>query len=163
MKTLIVLSAIPASGKSTWAEAYRTSHENVKIISSDAIRIEITGDFQDHSRQKEVWELFEKRIKEYSQIDGVTVILDALNDLNVLRQKYVKENQEYDKYILVMFDTPKDDSVYYNSLREKAVRVPDFILDSLISKFEPLDDSTSALYDEIYRYNWKENTTTRIK
>lgn len=163
MKTLIVLSAIPASGKSTWAEAYRTSHKNVKIISSDAIRIEITGDFQDHSRQKEVWELFEKRIKEYSQIDGVTVILDALNDLNVLRQKYVKENQEYDKYILVMFDTPKDDSVYYNSLREKAVRVPDFILDSLISKFEPLDDSTSALYDEIYRYNWKENTTNRIK
>lgn len=163
MKTLIVLSAIPASGKSTWAEAYRTSHENVKIISSDEIRIEITGDFQDHSRQKEVWELFEKRIKEYSHIDGVTVILDALNDLNVLRQKYVKENQEYDKYILVMFDTPKDDSVYYNSLREKAVRVPDFILDSLISKFEPLDDSTSALYDEIYRYNWKENTTNRIK
>ena len=75
MKTLIMLSAFPASGKSTWANKYKATHDNVVILNSDDIRMEIThGDYQDHSHQKEVWELFEKRIHEYAK-EGTTVIL----------------------------------------------------------------------------------------
>ena len=55
MKTLMILSAIPASGKSTWAAKYQATHPNTYIVSSDQIRMEVThGDFQDHSKQKEV-------------------------------------------------------------------------------------------------------------
>ena len=43
MKTLIMLSAIPAAGKSTWAKKYRDEHPEVYIISSDEIRMELTG------------------------------------------------------------------------------------------------------------------------
>ena len=76
MRTLIILSAIPASGKSTWAAQYQATHKNVYIVSSDAIRMEITGgNYQDHTKQKQVWELFSKRIHEYGAIDGSTVIL----------------------------------------------------------------------------------------
>ena len=98
MKTLIILSAIPASGKSTWAAQYQATHPNVYIVSSDAIRMEITGgDYQDHTKQKQVWELFSKRIHEYANKgDDVNVILDALCDLNSLRESYVKDNPEYD-------------------------------------------------------------------
>ena len=42
-----MLSAFPASGKSTWANAYKNSHDNVVVLNSDDIRMEIThGDYQ---------------------------------------------------------------------------------------------------------------------
>ena len=94
MKTLIMLSAIPASGKSTWARNYKEQHENTYIISSDGIRMELTnGDYHDRSKQAEVWKVFSERIHEFGKIDNVTVILDALNDTNALREKYVKEKR----------------------------------------------------------------------
>ena len=93
MKTLIVLSAMPGSGKSTWANQYQKEHPHTLIVSSDQIRFELTGQTQDFSKQKEVWELFSLRIHEYAKMyDDVTVILDALTDLNCLREKYVREN-----------------------------------------------------------------------
>ena len=92
MKTLIILSAMPGSGKSTWANKYQEEHPHTLIVSSDQIRYELTGATQDFSKQKEVWELFSLRIHEYAKrYDDVTVILDALNDLNSLREKYVKD------------------------------------------------------------------------
>ena len=99
MKKLIVLTALPGSGKSTWAKKYQEEHENTFIISSDEIRRELTGSYTDFSKQSEVWPLFSQRIHEYARInDNVTVILDALCDLNSLRVKYVKENPEYDYF-----------------------------------------------------------------
>ena len=153
MKTLIMLSAFPASGKSTWANKYKATHDNVVILNSDDIRMEIThGDYQDHSHQKEVWELFEKRIHEYAK-DGTTVILDALNDTNEVRLKYLTTTPEYDKKILVMFPSSKERSVKYNGLRDVEVRVPDFILEGLINKFEePSKDVVSQINELRYVY-----------
>lgn len=153
MKTLIMLSAFPASGKSTWANKYKATHDNVVILNSDDIRIEIThGDYQDHSHQKEVWELFERRIHEYAK-DGNTVILDALNDTNEVRLKYLTTTPEYDKKILVMFPSSKERSIKYNGLRDVEVRVPDFILEGLINKFEePNEDVVSQINELRYVY-----------
>lgn len=157
MKTLIILSAIPASGKSTWAAKYQGTHGNVFIVSSDGIRMELThGNFQDHSKQKEVWEEFERRIHEFGKIDGVTVILDALNDLNVLREKYVKNNPEFDKYVLAIFPFNPERSRYYNSLRPEAMQVPPDILEKLIEKYEEPTEEIKDLFDEIWEIRWKE-------
>ena len=38
-----MLSAYPASGKTTWAREYQKNHDEVYIINSDAIRLELTG------------------------------------------------------------------------------------------------------------------------
>lgn len=153
MKTLIMLSAFPASGKSTWANKYKATHDNVVILNSDDIRMEIThGDYQDHSHQNEVWELFEKRIHEYAK-EGTTVILDALNDTNEVRLKYLTTTPEYDKKILVMFPSSKERSRKYNGLRDVEVRVPDFILEGLINKFEePSEDVVSQINELRYVY-----------
>lgn len=153
MKTLIMLSAFPASGKSTWANKYKATHDNVVILNSDDIRMEIThGDYQDHSHQKEVWELFERRIHEYAK-EGTTVILDALNDTNEVRLKYLTTTPEYDKKILVMFPSSKERSIRYNGLRDVEVRVPDFILEGLINKFEePSEDVVSQINELRYVY-----------
>ena len=137
MKRLLILTGAPGAGKSTWANKYQQEHENVYIISSDAIRYELTGCFDDHSRQKEVWELFERRIHEYAtKAEDVTVILDALCDLNSLRIKYVKENPEYDEYVLVTFPRSFEYVQKWNKERPREKWVPDDILISLFNKYE---------------------------
>lgn len=150
MKTLMVLSAPPASGKSTWSRMYKESHDNVYIISSDGIREELTGSLQDFSCQDKVWETFNKRIKEYSYLgDDITVILDSLCDLNWIRKKYVLENPEYDRYVLIYFKPDKEQELINNKMRKIESIVPDDAMIMLINKFEELDDETRSLYDEI--------------
>lgn len=155
MKTLIVLSAMPGSGKSTWAKQYLAEHSHTYIVSSDAIRYELTGQSQDFSKQKEVWELFSLRIHEYAQKnDDVTVILDALNDLNLLREKYVKENPEYDKYVLVLFPRTVEQIRHYNKERSFSQVVPDEQLEKLIQKWEEPTEEIKALFNEVIEVHW---------
>ena len=156
MKTLIMLSAVPAAGKTTWAKKYQEEHENVYIINSDDVRLEITGgNYQDHSRQKEVWELFERRIHEYANKgDDVTVILDALNDVNPVRMKYLSTTPEYDKKVLVLFPTTLDKSMKYNGERPWPNKVPDDILVELNHKFEEPSKEALDLVDEVITIRW---------
>ena len=150
MKTLIILTGAPGSGKSTWAKEYVKTHQNTYIISSDAIRYEVTGCFNDHTRQPEVWALFEKRIKEYANKDeNVTVILDALCDLNSLRIKYVKENPEYNKYVLVVFPRTFEYVQKFNKMRDQEVWVPDDILRQLYDKYEKPSAEALGYFNEV--------------
>ena len=155
MKTLIILSAMPGSGKSTWAKKYQEEHPHTLIVSSDQIRYELTGTTQDFSKQAEVWDLFSLRIHEYAKkYDDVTVILDALNDLNVLREKYVKENPEYDKYVLVLFPRTIEQINFYNKQRNDDAIVPDDQLEMLINKWEEPSQEIIDLFDEIHEVRW---------
>ena len=156
MKTLIMLSAVPAAGKTTWAKNYQKHHDNVYIINSDDVRLELTGgNYQDRSKQKEVWELFEKRIHEYAnKAEDVTVILDALNDVNPVRYKYLSTTPEYDKKILVLFPTTLDKSQKYNGERVWPNKVPDDILIQLVNKFEEPSKEVLDLVDEVITINW---------
>lgn len=151
-----MLSAVPAAGKTTWAKKYQEEHENVYIINSDDVRLEITGgNYQDHSRQKEVWELFERRIHEYANKgDNVTVILDALNDVNPVRMKYLSTTPEYDKKVLVLFPTTLDKSMKYNGERPWPNKVPDDILVELNHKFEEPSKEVLDLVDEVITIRW---------
>ena len=155
MKTLIMLSAFPASGKSTWAKWFKENNPNTVILNSDDIRMEVTnGDYQDHSRQKEVWELYEKRIHEYGKQDNINLILDALNDVNEVRMKYLGTTPEFDKKILVMFNTDPERAKKLNNQRDEKVRVPNFIIDGLIEKFEEPNEEVINSINEIRYIYW---------
>lgn len=155
MKTLIVLSAMPGSGKSTWAKKFQEEHPNTFIVSSDEIRFELTGQTQDFSKQKEVWEVFSLRIHEYAQKhEDVIVILDALNDLNVLREKYVKDNPEFDRYELVLFPRTEEQIRYYNKQRNKEAVVPDDQLEMLMNKWEEPSEEIIKLFDIVDEVRW---------
>lgn len=155
MKTLIILSAMPGSGKSTWAKKYKEEHPNTFIVSSDEIRYEITGQKQDFSRQNEVWALFSSRIHEYANKgDDVTVILDALNDLNILRTKYVQENPEFDRYELVLFPRTEEQIKYYNKQRDFTSIVPDEQLEVLMAKWEEPSQEAINLFNKVHEIHW---------
>ena len=151
-----MLSAVPAAGKTTWAKQYQKEHQNVYIINSDDVRMELTGGvYQDRSKQKEVWELFERRIHEYANLgDDVTVILDALNDVNSVRYKYLSTTPEYDKKILVLFPTTLDKSMKFNGERQWPNKVPDGVLVELVNKFEEPSKEVLDLVDEVITITW---------
>ena len=150
-----MLSAFPASGKSTWAKWFKKNNPNTVILNSDDIRMEVTnGDYQDHSRQKEVWELYEKRIHEYGKQENINLILDALNDVNEVRMKYLGTTPEFDKKILVMFNTDPERAKKLNNQRDEKIRVPDFIIDGLIEKFEEPNEEVLNSIDEIRYIYW---------
>ena len=150
MKTLIVMSSVPGAGKSTWTRRYVNSHDNCYVISSDAIRYELTGSYQDFSKQDLVWKTFEDRIHEYAtKSEDVTVILDALCDLNSLRIKYAKESPEYDKKILVVIHKDFETISKYNKQRKEESWVPDHILEMLYKKFEQPNEEAKSYYDEV--------------
>lgn len=156
MKTLIICTAVPASGKSSWANRYKASHPNTYIVSSDGIRLELTnGNYHDRSKQAEVWRVFSERIHEYGANEDATVILDALNDTNELRRKYVVENPEFDKYILAVFSLNPERSKKLNSERPRDAYVPDEIMDILINKFEQPTEEIKSLFDEIWEIQWQ--------
>ena len=155
MKTLIILSAMPGSGKSTWAKRYKEEHSHTFIVSIDKIRFEITVTSQDFSRQNEVWELFSLRIHEYAKkYDDVTVILDALNDLNSLREKYVKENPEFDRYELVLFPRTLEQIRFYNKQRKECSVVPDDQLEVLVNKWEEPSEDVINLFNKVHEIHW---------
>ena len=151
-----MLSAVPAAGKTTWAKKYQEDNENVYIINSDEVRMEVTGGvYHDHTRQKEVWELFEKRIHEYAQKgDDLTVILDALNDVNSVRYKYLSTTPEFDRKILVLFPTSLEKSQKLNGERSWENKVPDDILIELNHKFEEPSKEVLDLVDNVITVRW---------
>ena len=148
MKQLIILSAVPGSGKSTWAKKYQASHPNTYIISSDEIRFELTGQYQDFSKQKEVWEEFENRLLNYSKQDGnFTVILDAVIDLNSLRKKYYDLGKDFDRKILVILRKPLE-LKKLNKERKEEKWVPEDVLINLYNKFEEPTKDILEIFDE---------------
>ena len=155
MKKLIMLSAFPASGKTTWAKNYQKEHDNVYILNSDDIRMELTaGDYHDRSKQKEVWDTFDRRIHEIAKIDDVTLILDAVNDTNEVRLKYLSTTPEFDYKVLVMFPSTLERSKKFNSMRPDECRVPEDVIEMMFKKFEQPSEEVLKLVDEVYEVRW---------
>ena len=149
MKTFMLLTAIPGSGKSTWARQYAEANPGTKIVSSDALREELGTAINDFSHEKEVWDLFMRRIHEYGKEDGATVIADATMISNDLRRMYAESTPEFDRHILVYFDIPYDVCRFQNKLRSPNGIVPDYAMEKMHSDFEEPSEEVLSLYDEM--------------
>ncbi len=149
MKTLIVMSALPGSGKTTWANEYAKKHDNVFILSIDEIRFEVTNSYSDFSRQKKVWKIFNKKLKKLMKAEDATIIVDALNDTNEARLSYIKEYPDFDQYYLVYMKKEKSELEYFNHQRPKNRWVPKESLKELYNRFEDISDEVKKAYNKI--------------
>jgi len=150
MKTLILLSAIPGSGKSTWAKEYKESHKDTYIIASDEIRLELYGSVTNFTHEDVVWKTFLDRLNEVSSMDGdVTAIADATNLQNKYRKFYNVKTPGFDKHVLVLFNVPFDTCLKQNKMRTNDRVVPYKAMLSLQNEYEKPDEEVQSIYDEV--------------
>jgi len=149
MKTLILLSAIPGSGKSTWAKEYVKNHSNCYIVSSDDTRERVAGKVNCFTKEELVWKTFLDDINNYAlSKEDVTVIADATNIKNEFREYYYKSTPGFDRHILVTFDIPYNVCLLQNKMRKAERVVPDYAMKRLSGQWEPVSDQVLSLYDE---------------
>ena len=60
---LYIMTGLSGSGKSTIAQKLAEENPNTVIVSSDAIREELTGKVEDQTKNEEVFKIFHNRIR----------------------------------------------------------------------------------------------------
>ena len=151
MKKLIALSAIAGAGKSTFAKHYKMNHkdENVFIVSSDEIRKELTGVYSNLNYEKEVWEIYFRKINILRDSnEEVTVIADSTNILNKFR-KMLGEIEGFDKKELVIITKELPLILKRNRERDRAKYVPESAIKRMWEMWEDVDKETTKLFDEV--------------
>ena len=150
MRHLILLSAIPGSGKSTWANEYKRMHENTFIVASDEIRIRLTGNVQNFEHEDEVWATYLSDLNRYAEkYEDVNVIADATNLTNEYRLFYGRMTPMFDKHSLVVFNIPLDICLLQNRMRTKSRIVPEEAVKKMYTQFEKPNDEVMDLFDEV--------------
>lgn len=155
MKKLMVLSAIPGSGKSTYASNYMKNHtdENCFIVSSDELRLEIGGAAQNFEHEELVWKTYFERIEEYAKkYDKVTVFADSTNIINVHRRQ-AGQVPGFDYRVLLVFKKDVDIIEKSNRKREPGRVVPDYAMERMFKRWEEVDEETKKVFDEVIYIN----------
>ena len=145
MATLILLSAIPGSGKSTWAREYKSAHPNTYIVSSDNVRKRLFGDAQNFGNEELVWKTYLEDLNIHALEDCV-VIADATNLQNKYREYYYKMTPLFSKHVLVLFRIPFEICMLQNKMRSRVVS--DEAMRSLEAEYEEPTEEIISLYDE---------------
>ncbi len=165
MKTFILLSAIPGSGKSTWAKKYCELHPNTHIVSSDEIRVSLWGKPNDFRDETKVWDTFLSEINNYAQNEeSVTVIADATNLQNKYRKMYYESTPLFDRHVLVLFKIPFEICCIQNKMRAKDRIVPEAAMEKLKNEYEDPSTEIISLYDEFIEiHDFMSNKAKKIE
>ncbi len=147
---MFLLSGLPGSGKSTWANHYQKTHPHTYIVSSDEIRVALFGRAQDFSDEPLVWRTYLSKINEYSEkYNDVTVIADATNLQNKYRIAYRTSTPAFGKHVLVLFNIPFDICCFQNKLRSVGRIVPDEAMEKMRIEYEEPTPEVLTLYDDV--------------
>ena len=151
-----ILIGIPGSGKSRYLKSILK--DNISIVCPDDIRIEVTGNISDQSKNREVWETARERIKE-SISKGLYTILDATNVNTKARRDMLSmirsEFPGIDTYARI-FDADPEISKQRikKDLENEVVRskVPDEVIDRMYQQYlETLNNINSEGFTEIFK------------
>ena len=150
MRTLVILSGIPGSGKSYISHSIKEiKGQHVYIISSDAIRKDMLGSQRNLSKDNVVWDIFYNLPKVYAYDEDAFVILDATHTSSNQRKDIYKSFKDmFDKIYLVSFYLSKETAFKQN--KEREYPVPDYVLESFYNNFELPDEEEKQLFDKVY-------------
>lgn len=148
MRKLIVGIGIPGSGKTTILKNFAEKN-NYAYICPDDIRLEISGDVYDRSKNKEVWiEAKRRAAKEFDK--GNAIVFDATFANPKERKEFLNSAREngVDKIEGLFVDVPLEIAKERNLNRKR--NVPESDIDRMnmnIRKFPPeIADGFDALF-----------------
>lgn len=150
MSKLIVLSGIPGAGKSTWATDYASKHNNTIVLSTDALRFELFGNYLiDRDNEKIMRSTLLERARAAAK-QNVDVVLDSAVVKNKGRMRWINQLADagFTYKELIIFEAPFDVCLERNRLRDR--HVPENVIKRMYDwKEEPSDEVVRAFDDII--------------
>ncbi|MFX0012068.1 MAG: AAA family ATPase [Candidatus Hermodarchaeota archaeon] len=146
MNYLLILSGLPASGKSTFARKFKDlveseGNSNVKIIDTDIIRQQLYPNGFNYKNEKRVRKRLKNEIRQALNHDFI-VVSDDLNyytsmrhDLKIIAEKVKR------KFFIVYISTPLEACLNWNT--ERGNLIPNNVIINVKNKFDDFD-----------RYSW---------
>ena len=125
---LIIMVGLPGSGKSTRAKEIANT-ENCTVLSSDALRKELSGSEQDQTQNDKVFKLLYQRMNDLLS-NGESVIIDATNTTIKSRKRILSECKFPCYKEVQLVATPIEECVSRDRGRERSVGI------DVIKKFE---------------------------
>ena len=131
---LYIMTGLSGSGKSTIAQKLAEENPNTVIVSSDAIREELTGKVEDQTENEEVFKIFHNRIRKNLE-NKKNVIADATNiTMKSCRAIMMKVNGLDIEKICYLIPKPYEQCKVDN--KNRLCPVPDEVLDKQIMRFQ---------------------------
>lgn len=119
MSTLYIMVGAPGSGKTVFASKLAEAR-SIDHISSDAIRLEMTGDEMDQTMNPQIFAEMHRRVKNLLD-DGKDVIADATNTYRWARDKFVNLALPDHRVVFLVMSTSFEECVKRNGLRDRCV------------------------------------------
>ncbi|MCI7058416.1 MAG: ATP-binding protein [Mollicutes bacterium] len=153
MNTLVLLSGVAGSGKSSFAKEY---FKDAKVISSDEIRYSLTSSY--HILLKDMNIVYDKMIEETNDLfesnKDITIVLDSTFLDDSRREYFLSRIKGQDKTILIMLRVPLEEIIRRNKNRKEDKAVPEQVIREMYSSFSYPKQENISHYDEIKEYNW---------
>ena len=153
MNTLVLLSGVAGSGKSSFAKEY---FKDAKVISSDEIRYSLTSSY--HILLKDMNIVYDKMIEETNDLfesnKDITIVLDSTFLDDSRREYFLSRIKGQDNTILIMLRVPLEEIIRRNKNRKEDKVVPEQVIREMYSRFSYPKQENISHYDEIKEYNW---------
>ncbi len=146
---LIIIAAIPAMGKSTYANKLAQSNQNLVIVCPDTYRKNVTGNESDMSRDGFIWGQLIPEAFKLAKLDGNDAVMDATNCTIKRRKEIIKMGKEagYSIFECHYFEPNVELAFKRNKSRERFV--PESVILNFAQKWEipTLYEGFSAILD----------------
>lgn len=136
MKEVKVLIGPAGCGKSTYTQAlinnYKNQFDNIVVLSSDEIRLDMFGDLKYQSKQDHA-KVFEYMNSEYRKLlknnNNILIIYDATNLTRKRRHSLYEKSKKYNAHHEnVLFFTSLNELIFRNATRQIDKQVPEKVI-----------------------------------
>ena len=148
MKKIIIGIGIPCSGKTTTLKSFAEKNNYVYICPDD-IRLELTGDAKNQSKNKEVWDLARERVIINSK-ENKTSVFDATFTNISQRKEFISfvRSVGYNFVQGVFADVDIDLAKERNKKRERVV--PEYVIENMHKNLQENIPKAEDGFDTIF-------------
>lgn len=158
MSTMICLSGMPGSGKTTWAVEFLKKHPDFLYFSPDSYYERINGDECDRTDTFEIWMAMFRDIH-IAEKNFNNVLIDSDNLTYAQRNQWIEWFPYFDEHILLFLE--EDYNTCFDRVSKRRRTIPEFIMREKMYKWEnPLKAGDCAEWDRVCQIRSDKNKKT---